>query len=199
MFADRNEAGKVLAKAIRDELDPAGHKVLGIPRGGVTVAAEVAESLGLQLAPVNAVKIRAPWNPEFAIGAIAEGIEPLMDPDWSSHPRLAQGSVERAVAEAREDLARRRDKYGTPGEIEGCPVIVVDDGAATGYTVLAAARSLRAAGVSRLVIALPVASPDAAALLRGECDQLLVHMGLQRPGRSDRRRPDPGFVRGHLF
>ncbi|MFO7942275.1 MAG: phosphoribosyltransferase family protein, partial [Bacillota bacterium] len=68
------------------------------------------------------------------------------------------------------------DKYGTPGEIEGCPVIVVDDGAATGYTVLAAARSLRASGVSHLVLALPVASPDAATLLRGECDQLLVHM-----------------------
>ncbi len=175
MFADRREAGEMLAKAIKDALDPDGYKVLGIPRGGVATGARVAEILGLELAPVNAVKIRAPWNPEFAIGAIAEGIEPLMDPAWASHPRLARGSLEHAVNEARDDLKRRRDKYGTPGDIANCPVIVVDDGAATGYTVLAAARSLRAADVSRLIIALPVASPDADALLRDECDQLLIH------------------------
>ena len=170
MFQDRNEAGARLAEALFTRVNVDGFKVLGIPRGGVVIAGEVARSLGLELAPMHAVKIRAPWNPELAIGAVAEGIDPILDSQWSKHPSLDEGALSVAEQRARRDLEDREHAFGGPGEVVGRRIILVDDGVATGYTLLAAMRSLNDAGVRELVVAVPVASPESVEMLEKECD-----------------------------
>ncbi len=170
MFQNRKEAGASLAETLSTRTNVKGFKVLGIPRGGVVVAGEIARILGLELAPMHAVKIRAPWNPELAIGAVAAGIDPILDPQWSGHPSLDEGALSVAEQRARRDLEDRERAFGGPGELLGRRILLVDDGIATGYTVLAAMRSLNAAGVRELVVAAPVAAPRSAAALEKECD-----------------------------
>ncbi len=174
MFTDRVDAGAALAKALPDQENARQWQILGIPRGGVVVAAEVARILALPLAVVHAVKVRAPWNPELAIGAVAEGIEPILDPAWKDPRALSDQARDLAVSRARQDLNERQGIYGAPGEVAGEHVVMIDDGAATGFTTIAAARSLRAAGVAELVVALPVSSVEAARALEDECDRLIV-------------------------
>ncbi len=173
MFADRTEAGSRLAA----ELVPLGPwldaVVLGIPRGGVVVAAEVARVLALPLDIVATAKVSAPGSPEFAIGAVSA--------DGEVYPNPASGfsaeEVRANAGAARAKIAHTLDLFGRgrePARIEGRAVLVVDDGLATGLTALAAVDYLRRCGASLVVLAVPVASRQAAEQLKAYVDRLVV-------------------------
>ncbi len=175
VFANRREAGRRLAALLEDRR---GERpvVVGIARGGVPVAAEVARALDAPLDVAVVRKVGAPANPEFAIGAIAEGGVHVLSARAVQALHLSEPALAALVARAERELAARLDRYRgarDPVELTGRTAILVDDGLATGRTALAAVRSLRGRGAARVILAAPVASPDAAAALREEVDALV--------------------------
>ncbi|EHK83188.1 phosphoribosyltransferase [Saccharomonospora azurea] len=175
VYADRSAAGRALAAALRehDWVDPV---VLGLARGGVPVAAEVAAELGAPLDVFVARKIGAPGRPEFGIGAVtAHG--PVVVDDQSVRILGMNGAdLDAAAARERKEVLRRLDVYQggrEPERLEGRDVIVIDDGLATGVTATAALRALRREGPRRLAFASPVCAPQAASALRDEADLVL--------------------------
>lgn len=174
-FRDRRDAGRRLAAALeayrgQDVL------VLGIPRGGVVVAAEVARALDADLDVVVARKLGSPISPELAIGAVtADGGRWLHD-ELIEALRATAAYVERTTAEQVAEARAREARFraGRPGpRIEGRVVIVVDDGLATGATMRAAVRSVRRQRPARIVVAVPVGAPAACEALRREADEVV--------------------------
>ena len=178
-FPDRVAAGEELAEALVGRVHPPA-TVLGIPRGGVVVAATVARRLGLPLDVVVPRKVGAPGNPELALGAVAESVEAVDD----DAVRRLGFDVEEVHAEARrqlQEVARRTAAYRagrTSLDLAGREAVLVDDGIATGWTAVAAARCCRRAGARRVVIAVPVGPTDLERRLGGEVDSVVV---LERP------------------
>jgi putative phosphoribosyl transferase len=174
-FADRVEAGQQLAAALKEYRGRQDVTVLGLPRGGVPVAFEVAESLAAPLDVMIVRKIGAPYSPEFALGAIASGGVVVMNADVPSE-WIDNAAVEATVAAERLELERRERRYRAGRQslkIRDRTVILVDDGAATGSSMLAAVRAVKALGAGSVVVALPVASLDAADKLRGAADRVV--------------------------
>jgi putative phosphoribosyl transferase len=177
LFANRTVAGRLLAKEVA-ALGLADPVVLALPRGGVPVAAEVADALQAPLDLLLVRKIGAPAHRELAIAAIAEGPhdEPLIDRETFVMTGANMAYVEREARAERLEIARRREAYlhgRPPLPVEGRTAVVVDDGIATGTTIRAALKSLRRRKPARLVLAVPVAPPDVVAALRAEVDDLV--------------------------
>lgn len=174
-FADRRDAGRRLAERLlplADE-DPV---VVGLPRGGVPVADEVARALGAPLEILAVRKLGAPHNPEYGIGAIAEDGTRVFDPEALAVLGIDNSTLAAIAAGESEELRRRVAAYRgdcPPLELEGRTVIVVDDGVATGVTDTAALRSIRRRRPRRLILAVPVAAPESAARLRDEADDVI--------------------------
>jgi predicted phosphoribosyltransferase len=174
-FADRRDAGRQLAERLlplADE-DPV---VVGLPRGGVPVAEEVAKALGAPLEVLSVRKLGAPHNPEYGVGAIAEDGTRVFDPEALAVLGIDNGTIESIVARETAELRRRVAAYR--GDRPALPldrrtVIVVDDGVATGVTDTAALRAIRHRRPRRLVLAVPVCPPDSLARLRGEADDIV--------------------------
>lgn len=172
-FRDRSEAGWRLGRALVHlrEKDPV---VLALARGGVPVAAEVAEALACPLEVINPRKIGHPSNPEYAIGAVTEDGPAVLGTEAATvDPRWLEQMVEQQRAEAQ----RRRLTYlgDGPGELlSGRTAVLVDDGLATGLTMRAAVRAVRAAGPRWLVVAVPVAPAETVAVLRAEVDEVVA-------------------------
>jgi putative phosphoribosyl transferase len=159
IFADRVEAGRELATLLEDWRGTDA-VILGIPRGGIVVAAEVARELGLPLSAAVVRKLGAVGHEEFAVGAIADGIRVVNTADVR---RSGMTSAQLAAVEDQEriELARRSRVYDpAPLDPSGRTVIVIDDGVATGSTATAACRAQRSRGASRIVLAVPVAPAD---------------------------------------
>jgi len=154
-FIDRRDAGDALAKTLRDEIDPPA-AVLGIPRGGVVVAARVAAILALPLGVVVTKKLGAPGNPELGIGAIAPGVR-VLEPDVLAALSVSERWLTRESARVDQEVARRTETYGAAIDVRGVTAVIVDDGVATGSTARAAGLWARHAGASRVVLAVPVA------------------------------------------
>ncbi|WP_186421318.1 phosphoribosyltransferase family protein [Bosea sp. CS1GBMeth4] len=176
-FSDRTEAGRRLAAALASYRDR--HPVvLALPRGGVPVAAAIAEALSAPLDLLLVRKIGLPGQPELAIGAIVDGAEPVV---VRNEALIALAGVrDEAFEEIRRgelaEIARRRARYigsRRRAPIAGRTVIVVDDGMATGATARAALQAIRKHGPGRLVLAVPVASAEAVAAVRGAVDDLV--------------------------
>jgi len=160
-YLDRRDAGRRLAVLLAP-FKGGNTVVLGLPRGGVIVAAECAEALGAPLDVLVARKIGAPHQPEYAIGAVAPGGIVLLDDDAIAALALAPGFLDGAVAEATAEMARRETLYRDGRSalaVSGRTAIVVDDGLATGFTAAAALASLRRLDPERLVFAAPVCAP----------------------------------------
>jgi putative phosphoribosyl transferase len=187
-FPDRRAAGRMLAERLADAVDldywAERTVVLGLPRGGVAVAKEVAAVTGLPMDVIVTRKIGYPKQPELAVGAIAEGLrQPVYDARLIDRLGLAPDDLAEVVAAEEAELDRRVRVYrgGRPlPPLAGRCVIVVDDGLATGSTARAALRSLRAAQAAHLVLAVPVAPCSAAESLRAEADQVII---VATPGR----------------
>jgi len=166
-FADRREAGRQLASRLL-HLAADRPVVIGMARGGVLVAQAVAEALQAPLDVIVVRKIGAPFQPEFAVGAIARGVIRL-DHDSIRQLRISQKSLTETVARELAELTRREWLYrGGRAEIDvkDRVVIVVDDGLATGLSALAAIEAIRARSPARIVFATPVAAPESVPRLR---------------------------------
>jgi putative phosphoribosyl transferase len=164
MFLDRVEAGRRLAEVlltVRDQPDPI--VVLAIPRGGVIVAREVARALHAPLDICLTHKIGAPGNPELAIGAIADDGLTVFDQPLIQALQIPRQYLEAETQSWKIELARRAEVYraGRPRvRVKDCVALVIDDGVATGSTLIAALRSTRAAGAQTLIAAVPVGPRD---------------------------------------
>lgn len=174
-FADRRDAGRKLAARL---LPLAGEDpvVVGLPRGGILVAEEVAATLGAPLEFVAVRKLGAPHNPEYGIGAIAEGGTRVIDPEALAVLGIDNGMLDAIVARESVELRRRVEAYRgerSPPPLHDRVVIVVDDGVATGVTDTAALRAIRRRRPRWLILAVPVCAPDSAERLRDEADELV--------------------------
>ena len=181
VFADRREAGIELAHAVVKRKLRAPMLVLGLPRGGVPVAHEVAKELRAPLDVMIVRKIGMPGQPELAIGAIASGNVIVRERHTSSYLAGRGINFEQLVERERAELERRERSYRAglpPLDLKGRTAILVDDGLATGSTMLAALRASRQAGAASVVVAAPVASREAHALVKSEADDVVI---LQTP------------------
>jgi len=177
MFRDRRQAGRYLAKRLHRYRDQAQTIVLGLPRGGVVPAAEIAAALRLPLDVIISRKLGAPGNPELAIGAIAEGGDAYVNEEGVALTRASREYLAEETRRQRIEIAHRQARFRDGRALslpEKCTVILVDDGVATGSTVIAAIRALRHQLVAHLVLAVPVAPPDTVAMLRDMVDELVV-------------------------
>jgi putative phosphoribosyl transferase len=174
MFADRVEAGRRLAGAL-DGLEGQEVVVLGVPRGGVEVAAEVARVHGWPLDIVIPRKVGAPLNPELGVGAVAEGVR-VLDERMIRQLGVTEDYLEREIGAQEEEIRRRTRAYrgGRPAvDVRNKVAVVVDDGVATGGTAAAALRWARTHGAARVILAVPVAPREAVARLSREADEVV--------------------------
>lgn len=175
LFRDRIDAGRLLAESLRgyarkDVL------VLGIPRGGVPVAAEVARRLDAELDIVVARKLGTPQEPELAMGAVTANGGRFLNDEILRRLAVSEEDLEAVTIRERAEARAREKRFRAgrpPARIEGRVVIVVDDGLATGATMRASVRSIRKRRPSRLIVAVPVGSREACAALREEVDEIV--------------------------
>jgi predicted phosphoribosyltransferase len=185
VFKDRHDAGKQLGAFIKTL--PAIKKplVLAIPAGGVPVGREVAVALGAPLSLAIVRKIRIPGTTESGFGAVTWDGQVLINEPLRAVLGLSDAEVEEAVAQTRENVSARVARFtgGKPvAAMEGKTVIITDDGLASGFTMLAALRSIRQRNPARIVVAVPTASASSAARVSGHAD-LLVCLNI-RSGRT---------------
>jgi len=188
MYRDRIHAGEVLAGllAARRGSDPL---ILGVPRGGVIVAAVVASSLEAQMDIIVSRKVGAPGNPEFAVAAVDPDGELFVDPE--SFVPVSREYLERAAAAERQEISRRLALWRGDREeipVSGRTVIMVDDGIATGLTAMAALSYLRRKSPCRLILAVPVAPADTVAKLERYADEVVCPL-----------KPSPFFAVGEWY
>lgn len=167
-YKDRTHAGKLLARALRSEVDDPHALVLALPRGGVPVGAAVAAVLGLQLDILLVRKIGMPGHEEYAIGAVGSGGVTVLERHAVQESGLPQEAIEALCAAAMGELTRRERHYrgGRPWpDVRGRTVVLVDDGIATGASMRAALEVVSAGEPGRIIIAAPVGAPDSCAAL----------------------------------
>ena len=183
LFQDRTDAGRRLARALVKYM---AHRpvVLALPRGGVPVAAEVATALDAPLDLVLVRKIGVPTQPELAMGAVTDGENAtiIRNSEIIEFCGVHEREFDAVCNEELAEIERRRERYlgdRARAEVKGEVVIVVDDGIATGATILAAVRAVRERKPKELVLAVPVAPLDTIAKLRAEVDDIVC---LETPG-----------------
>jgi putative phosphoribosyl transferase len=175
-FPDRTQAGAALAERLAQEGGWGNALVLALPRGGVPVAYEVAQRLGLELDILVVRKLGTPGNRELAMGAIATGGVRVMNEDIVRYVHVSKAEIDGTVAQETHELQRRERAYrGDRPQpvIAGRAVILVDDGLATGATMRAAVQAVRQLGASGITVAVPVAAPDSVAQLESLADRIV--------------------------
>jgi predicted phosphoribosyltransferase len=163
-FQNRSEAGQLLADKLALAPPEAGTVVLALPRGGVPVGLAIARQYGLPLEPLVVRKLGVPSFPEFAMGAMAAGGQCVLDRELVQRLHLSDAEVDQVIQHERAELAERERRYRISAPLEslrGRPVIVVDDGMATGSTMQAAIAALRAVQVGAVTVAVPVLTREA--------------------------------------
>jgi putative phosphoribosyl transferase len=171
-FADRTAAGLELGRLVRERGVDGGAVVLALPRGGVPVAVPVAAELGAPLDVLVVRKLRTPGHAELAFGAVATGGVRWLQRDL---PRIDPDLIEAITAQELAEVGDREQRYRpdrAPIDVTGRTVVLVDDGIATGSTVRAAVESARLLGAARVIVAAPIAPPDAVAALETVADRV---------------------------
>ena len=173
LFDDRRDAGRALVADIQ-ELEPGNPLVLGLPRGGIPVAYEIAAAIHAPLDAIVVRKLGAPYQPELAVGAIASGNILVLNEELVEH--LDSAALEAIEAEERHELARRENAYRGERpfpDLSDKDVILVDDGIATGATMRAAVEAVRTRDPAKVIVAVPTASPRALSSIRPMVDTLI--------------------------
>jgi predicted phosphoribosyltransferase len=175
-FRDRADAGRLLAAAVADRAPGPDPVVLGLPRGGVPVAASVAAALHAPLDVFVVRKLGVPQHRELAMGAVASGGVRVVNDDVVRRLGIPAGEIERVAGEEQVELVRRERAYrGERGPLAlgGRAAVLVDDGVATGASLRAAVQAVRALGPAQVVVAVPVGAPDAVARLTHAADDVV--------------------------
>ena len=175
-FRDRREAGRRLAERLSG-LRASAPLVLGLPRGGVPVAFEVAKALGAPLDVLVVRKLGVPFQPELGMGAVGEDGVRVLNPDVLRQAGVTETQLAAVEARERAEVEERavRLRRGRPAiPLEGRTVVIVDDGLATGGTARAAVQVARARGADRVILAVPVAPPETVAALRRDADDVVA-------------------------
>jgi len=181
LFSDRRDAGRQLARKLTDYAGSAT-VVIGLPRGGVLVAAEVADELGAPLDICVVRKVGVPGHDELAMGAVAEGGFRVVDQSIVRWEEVPEEVLERRIAIKEEDVRTRTARFrgDRPAvDLHGKTVIVVDDGLATGSTARVALRSVRARGAVHVVLAVPVAAADSLRSMEAEADEVVCPFPME--------------------
>jgi putative phosphoribosyl transferase len=180
-FADRAEAGRMLASKLAAYSGCLDVIVSGLPRGGVPVAAAVASALKLPLDVFVVTKIGTPWEQEVAMGAVAEGGVEVLDLSLARLLAISEREIKAVAAAARNELESHIISYRgrrPPLDLKGRTVILVDDGIATGCSILAAIAATRRKGAARVVVAVPVAPATGCSAIQMEADEFV---SVERP------------------
>jgi putative phosphoribosyl transferase len=175
-FQDRRDAGRQLAGRLGAYAHRRDAIVLGLARGGVPVAHEVAHALDVPLDVFVVRKLGVPGHEELAMGAIASGGVHVVNERVVQRAQLPQEAVDAVVVREQEELGRRERDYrngGAPAPVEGSTAILVDDGLATGSSMRAAVQALRERRAARIVVAVPIAPPEACSALEREADAVV--------------------------
>lgn len=175
-FRDREEAGRVLAKALGHYARRPDVVLLALPRGGVPVAFQVAEALDAPLDVFVVRKLGVPGHEELAMGAIATGGTRVLNDSVVNDLRIPQAAIEEVAAKERRELERREKRYRgdhPPLDLNGRTVILIDDGLATGSTMRAAVAAVRRKSPARIVIGVPVAARETCNDLSAEVDEIV--------------------------
>ena len=176
IFKDRQEAGQKLALKLEKFKNRPDVIILGLPRGGVVTAFEIAKALDLPLDLVVPRKIGAPSNPEFGVGAITEDGEGIFNEDVISSYAISQEYIDKEVEKEKKEAQRRLKTYrgSRPSlKLQGKTAVLVDDGIATGLTVRAAIRSAKAKGAKKVIVAVPVTARDSLKMIENEADEVI--------------------------
>jgi len=175
-YANRRDAGRVLAEHMSGYRGRGDLLVLALPRGGVPVAYELAEALEAPLDLIIVRKLGVPGQEELAMGALASGGAMVINRDVVTALGVSDDSIAAVVARERRELERRERAYRgnrPPPQVAGRAVILVDDGLATGSTMLAAVSALRELHPSQMIVAVPVAPPETCEAFRKEVDAII--------------------------
>jgi putative phosphoribosyl transferase len=175
LFHDRDEAGWQLVERLRGSRVEKP-LVLAIPRGGIEVGAAIARGLGAELDVVLSRKLRSPHQPELAIGAVTENGEVYLNHFASAMTDVGSSFIEAERRRQLDEIERRKTSIRSVrprAEIAGRTVILTDDGIATGATMIAALKMVRAAGAREIIVAVPVGAPDRIDALRSLCDRIV--------------------------
>ncbi|HWE11312.1 MAG TPA: erythromycin esterase family protein [Solirubrobacteraceae bacterium] len=184
-FTDRADAGRKLAGRLREFAGRDDVVVLGLPRGGVPVASEIAAALGVSLDVFLVRKLGVPGHAELALGAIATGGTRVLNKPLLEELAIPAEWIEAIDATERRELERRDRTYRgerPPPDLAGRTVILVDDGLATGATMLAAVLAVKLDGPAKVVVAVPVADPEVCRALSAEADQVVCLLAPERLG-----------------
>jgi len=178
-FRDRTHAGQYLAERLGRYANAPDAIVLGLPRGGVVVASEVARKLGLPLDIFLVRKLGVPGYEELAMGAIASGGIRVMNEDVLRQISVSENAIDAVIKRERRELVRREEAYRgkrPPIDVMNLTAILIDDGLATGATMRAAVTALRRQGPRRIVVAVPIAALDMCDEFRAEVDEIFCGM-----------------------
>lgn len=182
LFPNRRDAGKRLAELVRTGVPDLDVVILGLPRGGIPVAYEVAEALHAPLDVLVVRKLGVPGEEELALGAIASGGVRVLNRDLIKTLGVPQEAIESVTAREIAELERRERVYREgrpPVDVTQRTVVLVDDGLATGATMLAACRAMRARSAAQVIVAVPVAAKETVSRFRNEADRIVC---LATPG-----------------
>src|SRR5919106_268729 len=175
-FRDRTDAGRQLARKLEQYRGNPATAVLALPRGGVPVAFEVAEAIDAPLDVFLVRKLGMPGHEELALGAIASGGVRVLNQDVLYMSGIDEQGIDAIAEREQQELERRERAYRAgrgPVEIEDRIVILIDDGLATGATMLAAAQAIRKLRPQRLIVAVPVSAPETCNYFRSEVDEIV--------------------------
>lgn len=176
LFKDRIDGGKKLARELK-KLDLENPVVLAIPSGGVPVGIEVSKFLDCPFDLIIVRKIKIPWNPEAGFGSVASDGVPFFNPDFLGRPFLSEEQINKLVKETHKEVEHREKEFLAGRkrvDVEGKTVILIDDGLASGYTMLAAIKSIKKKKPDQVIIAAPTASGGAIELLEKEADKVVT-------------------------
>ena len=183
LFKDRHEGGKLLAKELARYERAEDAIVIALPRGGVVVGYDICLALALPLDVLITRKLGTPWNPELAMGAIAETGYVHMNPDVMREYHVTQAQLDREMESQKSEIQRRIQRYRggqAMASLKGKTVILVDDGIATGATFFASIGAISKQETARLVAAVPVTPPRIVAELKGLVDEVVVLYSTER-------------------